>query len=197
MSTPKKTAWDVWKDRLPARTVAAIDGPPPAPPSDFSAFVGSMPPSVRAKVSAVTDGPAPPSEETCKEEVKRFGCVESDNGEFSTLRMFKDADALARYLGEVEGQDKVVWCFYGVPLRFTVGPQRYLMMPDQTTALSVPLVKGAKLVRADADLIDMDWQEDGFVGPAYLASTDGLQVEAVPENVPPKNEALDDDEAKE
>ena len=91
----------------------------------------------------------------------------------------------------------MVWCFYGVPLRFTVGPQRYLMMPDQNTALSIPLVKGAKLVRADADLIPLEWQEDGFVGPPYLANTDGLQVEAVPENVPPpKNQALDDDEAQ-
>lgn len=195
MSEKKQSAWDVWKTRLPAATLQSIEGSTAVAPTEFDAFAQHLPPSVRSSVAAVVAGPSPPPEETCKEEAKRFGCVESENGEFSTLRMFRDADSLVRYLGSVEGEDKVIWCFYGVPLRFTRGPQRYLMLPDNNTALSIPLLPGVKLVRADADLIDLEWQEDGFVGPAYLASTDGLQVEAVPETVPPKNEALDDDEA--
>ncbi len=197
MSEKKPSAWDVWKATLPPATVRSIEGDAAKPASPFDEFAAGLPPSVRASVAAVAGAVAPPPEETCKEEAKRFGCVESENGEFATLRMFRDADALARYLGAIEGEDKVVWCFFGTPLRFTRGPQRYLMMPDQNTALSIPLVKGAKLVRADADLIDLEYQDDGFVGPAYLANTDGLQVEAVPENVPPKKDALDDDEAKE
>lgn len=198
MTEKKKTAWEVWRDRLPKGTVARIDGTPEAAPaSDFDAFASTLSPAARKAVEVVTDGPPPPPEETCKEEVKRFGCVEGDNGEFAKLRLFKDAESLAKYLGSVEGEDKVVWCFHGVPLRFTVGPQRYLMLPDGETAISIPIAPGAKILRVEADLLGAEYQEDGFIGPAYLANTDGLQVEPIPENVPNKNEALDDDEATE
>lgn len=193
MSTEKKSAWDVWKERLPKATVDRIDGAAaPAVVSDFAAFVSALPAKAQKAVSSVTDGPPPRPEETCKEEAKRFGCVECDNGEFPKMRLFKDAESLAKYLGSVEGQDKAVWCFHGVPMRFTTGPQRYLFMPDGETAMTVPIVPGAKIHRIEADLIGTELQEDGFVGPSYLANTDGLQVEAPPE--PGANAALDDDE---
>lgn len=192
----KKTPWEVWRDRLPAGTAARIDAPPAAhAATDFDAFVGALGPKAAAAVAAVSDGPPPPPEEVCKEAEKRFGAVVSESGEFAQLIMFRDADSLAKYLGAAEGDDKVVWCFHGVPLRFTVGPQRYLMMPDGLTAASVPVTPGAKILRVEADLIGTDFQEDGFVGPAHLANNDGLQVEAPPE--PGTNKALDDDEAGE
>lgn len=189
----KKTAWEVWRDRLPPGTAARIDAPPAAPAAtDFDAFAAALSGKAREVIAVVADGPPPPPAETCKEAAKRFGAVVSENGEFAQLIMFKDADALAKYLGAAEGDDKVVWCFHGVPLRFTVGPQRYLMLPDGETALAVPVTVGAKILRVEADLIGTDFQEDGFVGPAYLANTDGLQTEAPPE--PGTNKALDDDE---
>lgn len=190
---PKKTPWEVWRERLPAATAARIDAPPAAAPAtDFDAFVSALPAKARGAVAAATDGPPPPPSEVPRPATERFGCVESENGEFARLIMFKDADALAKYLGAAEGDDKVIWCFYGVPLRFTVGPQRYLMLPDGETAVSVPVTPGAKILRVEADLVGTDFQEDGFVGPPHLANTDGLQVEAPPE---PGTKALDDDEA--
>ena len=194
MSEKKKTPWAVWRERLPAATAARIDAPAAAPPvSDFDAFAAALPARTRGAAAVVADGPPPPESETCAEAAKRFGAVVSENGEFAQLVLFKDAEALAKYLGAAEGDDKVIWCFHGVPLRFTVGPQRYLMLPDRETALSIPLTPGAKILRVEADLVGTDFQEDGFVGPAYLATTDGLQTEPPPE--PGTNKALDDDEA--
>jgi hypothetical protein len=193
--TAKKSNWDIWKERLPPTTVARLEGHTPPSATAFDAFVSTLDKSTRAAIAAVTDGPPPPVEETCREEVKRFGCVECDNGEFATLRMFRDADGLAKYLGSVEGEDKIVWCFFGTPLRFTVGPQRYLMLPDGQTALAIPLVPGAKIHRIEADLVSSEYQEDGFVGPRYLANNDGLQVEPPTEVTPTAKPALDDDEA--
>jgi len=190
----KKTAWEVWRERFPPEVAAQLEGgAAPAPRTDYDAFVSPLPADTRAALTAIGAGPSPPPSETCKEAAKRFGAVVGENGEFAQLIMFKDADALAKYLGGIEGDDKVVWCFHGVPLRFTVGPQRYLMLPDGETALAVPVTAGAKILRVEADLIGTDFQEDGFVGPAYLANTDGLQTEAPPE--PGTNKALDDDEA--
>lgn len=198
MSEAKKSGWEVWMERLPKATVDAIAGrdTQAGPVTDFAAFVNTLPPQTQKAVALVTDGPPPPPEETCKEAAKRFGCVESNNGDFATVRLFPDAESLVRYLGSVEGHDKVMWCFHGVPLRFTVGPQRYLFMPDGATAMSVPLTPGLKILRVEADLITADIQEDGFVGPAYLASTDGLHTDAPPEATPAAkpNSALDDEE---
>ncbi len=192
--TQADKAWEAWRARLPAATVARIEAPA-APPTAFDAFAAALPDRVRAATASLTDGPPPPPDEVCREAAKRFGAVVCENGEFAKLIMFRDADALVRYLGEAEGEDKVVWCFHGMPLRFTVGPQRYLMLPDGLTAVSIPVTKGAKILRVEADLISTDFQEDGFVGPAYLATTDGLQTEPPPE--PGTNKALDDDEAAE
>jgi len=154
----KKSNWEVWRDRLPPDTVARVEsGARPAPPSAYDAFMSAVSPSARAAAAVVSDGQPPPPDETCPESARRFAAVVSENGEFAKLILFKDAEALAKYLGSIEGDDVVVVPFWGVPLRFTVGPQRYLMMPDGMAAMSIPLIPGAKILRVEADLIGTDY----------------------------------------
>lgn len=153
--------------------------------SSWDEFAAGLPAAVRTAVAAFTsasvstrgDGddlpPAALSWVARRPPVRhepRYACVESDNGEFAKLRVFRSADALARYLAAAEGRDTVVWCFYGVPLRFTQGPTRYLFLPDGRTALTIPSSPDQPAIPVPADSVTTPIQDDGFLGPPYLAA---------------------------
>jgi hypothetical protein len=81
--------------------------------------------------------------------------------------MFNDPEALASRLAFLEGQEVAVWPFFGLPMGFTKGPPRHLMLPNGE-AMTIPISdsQAPEIVQRLFDAADM--QEDGFLGPPEL-----------------------------
>lgn len=201
----KSDAGEVFLGTLTKRARAAMErtsaGPLAAPPPAESvdddaeaagaAFVLTL---TKAAQKALTKGrPAAPAEPEVQIEgnaVPKYGIVECQDGEWAQLRTFKNAEGLARRLQQLEGQDVVVWCFYGVPLAVTKGPQRYLELPGGVQKIQVPMFEGGPCKVVDADLLGKQAvQEDGYIGPPELATA--MPVE---ETVKPTGGGDDDDD---
>lgn len=102
----------------------------------------------------------------------RFCLVEAPDGEWPSVRMLKTPEALAHRVRSLEGQDVVVWAFYGIPLQLTRGPQRFLVMPDQQTAIQIPALAKQTPQLVSLDVLDnAEIQDDGFLGPREWSQT--------------------------
>lgn len=206
MSTEKQKkseAGEVFLGTLTKRARAAMErsaaGPlmcPPEPePVDDdaelagAAFVKTLTKAARSKLEAMPAAP-PPEAAVAAGGVPRYAVVECPDGEWAQLRTFKNYEGLARRLQQLEGTDTVVWCFYGVPLSITKGPQRYLELPGGTQKVLIPMFAGGPCRLVDADLLGkLAVQEDGYIGPPELATA--LPVE---EKVKPTGGGDDDDD---
>lgn len=149
----------------------------PQPPEEYDdegdaegrAFLASVPESTR--LALLGGPPAPPLEAAVDNAIPRYGVVESTDGEWAQMRTFKNAEGLARRLQQLEGTDTVVWCFYGVALPVTKGPQRYLDLPGGRQKIQIPMYEGGPCRVVDADLLGkLPVEEAGFVGPPELAT---------------------------
>lgn len=129
----------------------------------------------------------------------KFCIIESPDGDFARLHGYTTPQQAATRLGELEGQDIVVHVVYGIPLRLTIGPQRFLTLPDGQQAIMIPTYPGGPTKVVDANLVeDMEIQDDGFLGPPELVNTP--QVPEKPKkkkkkaNYGPDDDDDDDDE---
>jgi hypothetical protein len=52
------------------------------------------------------------------------------DGDAPTLEIFPDIASLARRLRSLEGQEFSVFPFFGIPMPFTAGPDRFLQLPE-------------------------------------------------------------------
>lgn len=200
-TTKANDAFDEFVAGLPSFAARAITCPPPAelrvePDCDvsdeaedaFDAFVGSLPGQARA---AITVPPPADPERPGPDDVARFALVETTDGEWSKLRVFKTAEGLARRIGALEGTDTVVVPFFGLPLKITRGPQRYLTLPNGQ-AVQIPLYDGAPARVIPADLMpEVPIQEDGFIGPIELSEGQAPVEKAA--YISPADEVEDDD----
>lgn len=135
----------------------------------YDLFVSSMPASVR-EVMRRPSTVAPETE--VEAAVARYGVVESTDGEWAKMRVFKTSEGLARRLQQLEGSDTIVWLFFGLPLGLTKGPQRYIMLPGGTQAIQVPLYEGGPCKVVDAELVaSLATEDNGYLGPPELAET--------------------------
>lgn len=135
--------------------------------SDYASFASSLSGTAAASVSSpASAAEAPPDRSSFK-----YCVVEAHDGEWARVTVCGNAEAAARKLAELEGEDVVAWPFYGVPLAFTKGPQRCLTLADGLTAISLPLTPGGKIHTLDATLLDpANVQDDGYLGPQELAA---------------------------
>jgi hypothetical protein len=102
----------------------------------------------------------------------RYCLVEAPDGEWPVQRVFKTAEGLARRLGQLEGQDVVATPYYGIPLRLTKGPQRYLLLPDGQSAIQVPMYPDGPAKVVEADLLgELEIQEDNHLGKPELTES--------------------------
>lgn len=180
----QESGWQLFLDMLTPAARSAIQHKEPAKlptpvehkvPTDendqFAAFRSSLMPSTRERVDGlVSDERIEPVDIEPDTNAARYCLVEGPDGEWSSVRVFKTPEGLARRIGSMEGQDMVVWAFFGIPLRITKGPQRYLLLPDGQQAITIPLYDGGPVQFVDADLLsEREIQEDGFVGRPELA----------------------------
>ncbi len=179
MPSPDRSAqaWSLWISRLSERAQRAITAAPPiAVPDDetvaYADWRRSLSDVSRASLEADADEAEAPNAATVDDKDCHFYLVEAPDGDMPVLRKFRTVEAMARYIGKMEGEDISVWPFYGVPLTLTQGPGRYLALPDGISALNVPAGGTGTVRRIDLDLLNEPIiQQDGYLGPAALAGT--------------------------
>jgi hypothetical protein len=87
--------------------------------------------SSTAKSSKSQSGTKPVAEPKHPKVNKAEWCmVVAQDGEYPTLEIFPDIDALTKRMRALEGKDANVFPFFGVPVPFTTGPNRFLELPD-------------------------------------------------------------------
>lgn len=146
------------------------------------AFVGTLSKAARSALFKGAVETQPERTVTPKMDAKggpKYCLVESEDGEWPKLHVFKTAEAMARRLHEMEGKDVVAWAFYGVPLAITEGPQRYVVLPGNS-AVSVPMFDGGPCKVVDTDSLDnLTIEEAGYLGPPELRTAMPTAAEAV------------------
>ncbi len=179
----KSDAWELAMEALPAKARARMeseeseglslqtailnDGSLDDESDAFLRSIDALPPSAAKALLGETEEPV--FEKPVKETNYRFGLVECKDGEWAVTRAYKKPETLARRLCELDGKDVVVSAFFGIPLAITKGPQRYLMLPGGTQAITVPIVEGLATPIIDAETIrHLGVEEDGFLGPPEL-----------------------------
>lgn len=186
MADKSRQAWDAFvatlstDARLAANTNAAqaLSLSPVAIPEDcddeFQRFRSSLSTSAREALDRLAG--APPSEAEPSVTVQPSYClVESPDGGWATMRLFRTPEALAQRVGQLEGSDTVVWAVYGVPIPITTGMQRYLHLPDGQTSIMVPPYDGGPCRQVRTDLVEgLQIQFDGYVGPRELSETPSI-----------------------
>lgn len=180
MSTPKNEAWDAFMGTLPAQTRERFEkGSNPTLPVDtvatdldeeeesYDKFINFLPKATREALIRKNSAPPEAAVETA---TARWGIIECPSGEWAQMRLFKSAESLARRITQLEGSDTIVWCFFGLPMSLTKGPQRYLQLPGGTQMIQVPIFEGGPCKIVDADLLgSIEIEESGFIGPKELA----------------------------
>lgn len=199
MASASPDAYQVFLSRLstPARKAVTAPAQAPALSDDEKADYGAWRSGFGEQAKNWLDDHVDIVEEMAEpsEEDSRFGCVECESGEFPIVRLFKTADALARHIGKLEGRDVSVVPFYGSYLRISAGRQRYMQLPDGESLILVPRDGIGAATIVDADLVDFEWQEDGFIGPPELAASSKLEetFDKAASSYGKKDQADDDD----
>lgn len=136
-------------------------------PTEYREWAEGLPTSSR---EVVLDDSSDRESISVATDLAAFILIEAFDGEWPTVRCFRTPDGLVQRMSELEGQDVCTVPIMGIPLPFTRGPVRYLLLPDQT-ALVVPL-RGSPPAygqRVAASLVeDMLPQDDYFLGPSHL-----------------------------
>lgn len=134
-------------------------------------------------LAAESDSDVEPNQESFA-----YQCLMLMEGEAPSLKHFPGPISLATYIAQHDGEDVYIIPFYGKRLPVTVGPQRFLLLPDDATALTVPVKNIGKPIELPiANLPPMTLQEDFFMGPHYLSG--GLQIIEEIGKKPPRKKA--------
>jgi len=139
----------------------AAQGPMPAENRSANTTAKSSKSQAGAKPIATATHPVVDRAEWC--------LVVCENGEYPTLEIFPDIDAMTKRLRALEDKDATAIPFFGIPVPFTPGPYRFLRLPDGKPHPVVELSRYGKFVPdPQATLpIDVSYQ----LGPDMLGGT--------------------------
>lgn len=142
---------------------------------DGERFAASLSPAARAWLAQAGGVVPPPPNPAAEAEAAaargaKYLIIESGDSGWATVRACRGHEAMARRLQELEGTDTVVHCVYGVPLRVSRGPQRYVELPGGRQVVSVPLYDGGPVAVSPKDDAAFVPQADGFLGPPELSA---------------------------
>ncbi len=173
-----QSAYDAWLTTLSERARASLTSSGEGPCNDldeeeqeFDAWLSTLSPAARAVISACKPEAPASCEVTPDETVYEYAGVECQDGESPVVRLFRTAEALARHIGKLEGRDVYFMPFHGTPLGISIGPTRYLSLPDGDSLLMVPVKGEGACRRIDAELVEFELQDDGYLGPYELGHT--------------------------
>jgi hypothetical protein len=108
----------------------------------------------------------PPPQDWPEGRHPQYFMVEDPDGEWSTLKMFRNEEGMLRRLRELDGQDVTVWLAYGIQIPFSkkvAGDVRTVFMPNDTARRLDP-----KFTRVDELDVAVTMQDDGYLGPDEL-----------------------------
>lgn len=190
-TTPDASAWEFLLSELTPQTRAMMEGTSveTTDSSDdgesFDSVLDDLTPATREMLAGPIDPLAAPAS---LPKGTSYGLFESPDGEWATVRMFRNAEDLARRISELEGQDIVVLPFVGIPLALTKGSPRHLLLPDNATAAAIPLAEGLPVELVSVrSIADKEIQEDGYLGHPAM-------TERIPLNPKKTKAAVDDEE---
>jgi hypothetical protein len=89
------------------------------------------------------------------------------DGDFPTLEIFPNIDALTNRMRALEGQEVSVFPFFGVPVPFTAGPNRFLQLSDGQPHPVFDFSRFGKFVADPQAMLPVD--------PSYSLAADDLQ----------------------
>lgn len=182
-AVPKSVeAWAEFAASLPAKVRNALeakDAPQASVPlggpdeeegvAEYAEFLKSLPATVQAALTKQADPSDLPKAKKAADDV--YGVVESPDGEWPQMRVFKTPEGLARRLAALQDKDVTALCFRGQPAQITKGPQRYLVFAD--FAVRIPLYEEGPAQIVPREVVDgLDVEELGFLGPPELAGGD-------------------------
>lgn len=171
----KLTPWEIWKQALPSCVIQALQDRAKVTPAypeeteDYQTWRNQLPGSARERVDQLVETGSDELQPIDPFEMS-YCAVVCPDGEFPRCLEFASREVMARQLAVYLGQDVAVIPFLGTPLPITVGPQRYVLLPDDR-AISIPLAPGHRVVEAEASLLGQEIQEDWFLGRPELAIT--------------------------
>lgn len=173
---------------------------PPAPVIDehvdaYSRLRGSLSTAAREDLDSQVDG-EPEPESDADDDMARYCMFECMDGEWPVLREFKSVEGLVRRMVQLKDADMVVCPFFGIPLTFTQGPQRYLFLPGGVRAVSVPHYESGPSQIVPANLLEeLPIQEDGYLGPRALVENSPPEIiDAIVEDSDEDEDNDDDDD---
>ncbi len=169
----KLTLWEQTIARQPAtirerlRGEVTVDSQSPEQ-AEYQKSRDRLPAGLQDRVDALV-AEAAEDIDTGNAPTPRWCICEMPEGDFPRVKMYPKIEPLVRRLGELEGQETAVWVFYGIPLRFTLpygkSRGRFLFLPGEIEALSIPKSEHDKPERVSAELLGhMEWQDDGWLG---------------------------------
>lgn len=198
--------WATWLSTLSPEARAAIDhgslvSEETQAVLEFGRWLSTL--SEPARAICARKAPVVETHDVSETHLPRFGVVSCMDGELPVIKIYSTVDLVARRLGELEGQDSWAWAFYGVWLPFTEGPRRYLLVPSDGYALTIPTPQAPGVKRFALDLLGdkTKIQSDSYLGPDFLNRLPG-RAPIEPTDFPPprvddvdfENNDPDDDE---
>lgn len=193
MSDKPKDNWKLARLSSAARRELGEDVPEPEPETPLLSA------AARAELEATGTPERPPQpEDDADEEAYAYYLVEVRPQDLMPiLRKMKDAQTLARYLARLEEKREEVYVrvFYGIYLELTLGPGRYLYMPDGVNAMPLPSTRWSKrpVHQVEVTLLNQKLSEDGYLGPPEYAR--GLLIEKLDALAQKKINATEDEDA--
>lgn len=211
MSADKKPdkatqAWDWFMGTLPESVRLSmlktqgdllVETPEPPPEDeaseDYKRFIATLPASVAQSMNT-TARSAEPAEPPVDPRTAKYSMIECHDGDWPVVKTFKSPEALARRIGALHGSDTTVIPFFGIALRVTEGPQRYLYLPGDKRVIQIPMYAGGPAKTHNVDMLgELTVQKDGFLGPPELAMGH-ITDEAIDEQMPVTTNAAVDEE---
>ena len=201
-TTRQQAAWTAFIESLsPQARQQLLEPKPPLPPIAeenfaFQQLLDGLSPSASAAMAAGKAPLAEPAESFPPPPlVPRYCLVVVPDGERPTLRVAANLKALAHACNRLCNQDVHIFPFLGMPIRFTQGPQRLLVLPDHTLYAFYPQISDTVDVFSEVKIQD-DWyigEPDLTVESGYVHTPDGQRQ---PRSRPPAVEAEPEEEGE-
>lgn len=170
---------------------------------EYDKLRAAMPPETQVQFDELAEQNSEP-EPAQTADGFRYLLLECPDGEWSVIRSYASIEAVAKRMAQLEGTDTVVFPIWGVPLPFTKGLPRYLVLPNGRQAIQIPYKHGGPCQIVPADLLEeLAIQQDGFLGPEELIDTatratpNEQIIDAVPDAPTHEEDPPDPDEEQE
>jgi hypothetical protein len=172
--TKQVSSWQLWLNTLSpaARSILDNNNKPvieDEEKEEYARFRSTLSEYTQEAIDILIPAEESFDENDVNESAFRYCYVEIAEEEIPVLRVFKSAELWARHAAKAEGKAVFLVPFYGKPLQISVGPQRYLSLPDEDKVMVVPYQNRGPCKVFDSTLLNEFVSQDNFfLGPTEL-----------------------------